>query len=96
MRDNDIEIVKSDIRNPHQLKAAVDLVYHQIVLGGFAGKFGFFMHQLRSVPCSYRYREVDRRWKEMKAVEAAGDKLQQAVHEYDQAIAMLELRLGIN
>ncbi|MGY2271060.1 MULTISPECIES: hypothetical protein [Pseudomonas] len=93
MRDNDIEIVKSNIKNPHQLGDAVDSVYLQIVRPAFNCNIGQFVNQLCAAPYRYYWRDIDRRWKETKALEEARDNLAEALIAYDRAAAALSERV---
>lgn len=92
-RDNDVDIVKSNIRNPHQLSDAVELVYIQIVRQAFDGNIGRFVYALCCAPYKYYWRNIDRRWTESKALEAARDRLYEALNEYDKAAKALNDRI---
>lgn len=94
-RHNDCHIVKDNLKNPHQLRDAVDSVYYRIVCVGFNRSLSSFFNMLRCVPFGYRYRNIDGRWKEAKAVEAAQAKAYDALWELDEALKALDKRLGI-
>jgi len=92
-RDNDVSIVKSNIRNSHQLDDAVELVYIQIVRQAFEGNLCTFVYKLCCAPYKYYWRNVDRRWKEAKALEEARDNLLEALKTYDDAARALNSRI---
>lgn len=95
-RDNDVDIVKSSLDNGHQRRDVIHSVYHQIIRHDqYKGRLGYFVYELACVPYSWAWRDIDRRWKEHKALDAARDEMLEAIRRYDDAVHALNVRAGL-